>query len=102
MPRSCPPYPPDSRQQIVELHRSGRSVAELVREFEPSQDTIRSWIRQGDADAGRRPDVATSFEKKVLAQLRPENRRLQKEPDILAKVAAWFAQETGSIPRLSS
>ena len=37
-----------------------------------------------------------------LVQLRRENRRLRQERDILAKAAAWFARETGSIPSGSS
>ena len=102
MPRSRPPYPPEFRDQIVALHRAGRSVSELAREFEPSTETIRNWIRQADADSGKRPDLPTSSEKEELSRLRRENRRLQQERDILAKAAAWFARETGSIPPSSS
>jgi transposase len=37
-----------------------------------------------------------------LARLRRENRQLRQERDILAKAAAWFARETGTIPSGSS
>lgn len=33
MPRHRPAYPPEFREQIVELHRAGRSPAELAHEF---------------------------------------------------------------------
>lgn len=36
MPGTHAPYPPEFRRQMVELVRSGRTVEELAREFEPS------------------------------------------------------------------
>ena len=50
MPRTRRAYPPEFRQQIVELHRAGRSPGELAREFEPNEQTIRNWIAQADLD----------------------------------------------------
>ncbi len=50
MPRTHPPYPPEYRQQIVELALVGRSPIELAREFEPSEQTIRDWIKQAEID----------------------------------------------------
>jgi transposase len=55
-----------------------------------------------DLDEGRRSDGLTSQEKEELGQLRRENRRLKLEREILAKAAAWFARETGSVPDKSS
>jgi transposase len=97
MPRGRPPYPPEFRQQIVELVRAGREPEELAKQFEPSAPTIRSWVRQADLDEGRRQDGLTSAEREELRQLRRENRQLREEREILAKAAAWFARETGSI-----
>ena len=36
MPKSRIAYPPDFRQQIIELVRSKRSPGSLAKEFEPS------------------------------------------------------------------
>lgn len=102
MPRTRPPYPTEFREQIVALARSGRTPAELAREFEPSEQTIRNWIKQADLDEGRRDDGLTTAEHDELRRLRQENRRLQQERDILAKAAAWFAQETNALPKKSS
>ena len=96
------PYPPEFRRQIVELVRAGRSPSDLAREFEPSAEAIRSWVKQADRDAGRRTDGLPSDERAELARSRREVRQLRQERDILAKAAAWFARETGTIPSGSS
>ena len=55
-------------------------------------------MAQADRDDGRRADGLTTVEREELRRLRREMRTLRMERDILAKAAAWFARETGSIP----
>ena len=88
MPRTREPYPPDFRQQMIELVKAGRSPEELSREFEPTAQTIHNWVKQADRDAGRRLDGATSAERAELRRLRRDNKRLRQEREILAKAAA--------------
>ena len=102
MPRTRNPYPAEFREQIVALARTGRSVEDLAREFEPCVATIHGWIKQADRDGGRRADGLTSDERGELRRLRRENRQLRQERDILAKAAAWFAQSDVMPPRSSS
>ncbi len=102
MPRSHPPYAPEFRQQMVELVKAGRLPEELAQEFEPSAQTIRNWVYQAERDTGQRTDGLTTLEREELQRLRRENRQLRQERAILAKAAAWFARETGSIPPRSS
>jgi transposase len=102
MPKSPPPYPPELRRRLVELVRAGRSPVELSKEFEPSDQCIRNWVKQADRDAGKRQDGLTTTEKDELVRLRREVRTLREERVILAKAAAWFARETGKIPSGSS
>ena len=102
MPRSRPPYPPEFREQILELVKAGRSPMELAQEFEPTAQTIRNWIRQTELDAGERQDGLSSPEQEELARLRRENKQLRLEREILAKAAAWFARETDSLPKKGS
>jgi len=94
------PYPPEFKEQIVELHRSGRTPRELAKEFEPSEETIRLWLKQAAADDGLRADVMSTKEREELRALRKEVKRLKVEREILAKAAAWFARET--VPPKSS
>jgi len=98
MPRTRPPYPPEFRRRLIELIRAGRSPGSLAREFEPTETTIRNWLKQADLDEGLRHDGLTSDEREELNRLRREVRTLREEREILKKAAAWFAQETGSIP----
>lgn len=94
--KTRPPYPAEFRRRIVELVRSGRKPESLAREFEPTSQTIRNWLRQADLDEGRRSDGLTTEERQELVRLRRENRVLREEREILKKAAAWFAQETDS------
>jgi transposase len=102
MSRARVPYPAEFRQKLVELHRAGRTIAELAEQFEPSEQTIRNWIAQADADGGKRKDLLTSPERDELARLRRENKQLKEEREILAKATAWFAREAGTSPKKSS
>jgi transposase len=102
MPRTHQPYTPEFRRRILELARAGRSITELAREFEPTAETIRQWIKQAGLDDGLRHDGLTTSEREELNRLRRENRILREEREILAKAAAWFAQETGTTPKRRS
>jgi transposase len=95
-------YPPEFRHKALELVRSGRSVAEVSRQLDVSRQTIMNWMKQDDADSGRRDDILNSDERKELARLRREVKRLTLEQEILSKAAAWFAREADTIPRKSS
>ena len=102
MPRKKVLYTPEFRAQMVALVRSGRTPEDLAKHFEPTAQSIRNWAAQADRDDGRRADGLTTAEHQELSRLRREIRQLREEREILAKAAAWFARETGSIPSGSS
>jgi transposase len=99
MPRHRGPYPPEFRSRIVELVRAGQSPEQLAKKFEPTAQAIRLWVAQAERDAGKRDDGLTTEERDELRRLRRENKILREEKEILKKAAAWFAQETGSVPK---
>ena len=80
------------------MARGGRSITALAREFEPTVETIRQWVKQAELDEGQRSDGLTTAEREERNRLRREIRVLREEREILAKAAAWFAQETGATP----
>jgi transposase-like protein len=45
------PYPPQFRRQLVELVQAGRTPEELGAEFEPTAQSIRSWVAQSERNA---------------------------------------------------
>ncbi len=98
MPRYRTAYRPEFRRQMVDLVRSGRTPEELAREFEPTAQSISTWVKQAERDAGKRIDGPASAEREEPARLRRENHRLRQERDILAKAAAWFARESKASP----
>lgn len=102
MAKTRKPYPSEYRRKILELHRAGRSVVDIGRQFEVSEQTVRNWVKQDERDQGKRDEGLTSPEREELARLRREVRRLKLEQEILVKAAAWFARESESIPNKDS
>src|SRR5262245_37220838 len=54
-------------------------------------ETLRSWVRQAERDAARRPGLTTE-ERVRLKQLERENVELRRANEILRKASAYFAQ----------
>ncbi len=102
MARTNQAYPPEFRQQMVELVKSGRTPNELAREYEPSAGSIRNWVAQDERDGGQRSDGLSTDERLELRRLQRENKQLRTERDILKRAAAWFARESDSIPNRDS
>jgi transposase len=100
--RSRRAYPPEFRQQVVELYHAGRSTTELAQDFGPHPQSIRNWVVQAKRDAGEDNKAGkeglTQSEREELNRLRRENRQLRLDREILSKAAAWFARETNTVP----
>jgi transposase len=95
-------YSAELQERLVRLVRTGRTPEELAKEYEPSAQAIRNWVRQAELDEGTRTDGLKSEEREEPARLRRENARLKEEREILSKAAAWFAQETEKKSKRSS
>lgn len=88
------PHPPEFRRRAVELARRGDTpIAALAKQRTISETCLRSWIGQADADENGGESRLTSAEKRELAQLRRDKKRLGTENEILKRAAAYFARE---------
>jgi transposase len=98
--RSRRAYPPEFRQQVVELYHAGRSTTELAQDFGPHPQSIRNWVALAKSEASEagKDGKLTPSERDELNRLRRENRQLRLDREILSKAAAWFARETSRIP----
>src|SRR6185312_5605328 len=89
-------FTPEFKAEIVELcQRGDRSVGQVARDFDLTETAVREWVKQAGRDTGAREDGGvTSAERKELAQLRAENRRLREDVEILKRATASFVKET--------
>jgi len=96
VPPTRPPYPPQFREEAVRLMRSSRKpLAQISRELDVSEQTLRNWRKQTEIDEGEREGLTTD-EKEELARLRRENKVLRQEKEILRKATVFFAREDGT------
>jgi transposase len=88
------PHPPEFRQRAVELARQGsQPVAAVAKQLSISESCLRNWMAQADADDNTTDSRLSSADKRELAELRKEKRRLEVENEILKRAAAYFARE---------
>ena len=93
-PRPRRSFAPEFKADIVRRCQVGdRSVGQVARDFDLTETAVREWVRQAEVDAGER-DGLTTDERRELAQLRRENRRLQADVELLKRATAFFAVET--------
>ena len=86
------------KRQLVALVAQGRTPEQLSREYEPTSQTIRNWVREA-----QKQQPASELEKdRQIRDLKAENARLREEREILGKAAAWFAMETTSMHKKGS
>ncbi len=63
-------------------------MAEVAKDLRISESCLRNWMAQAEVDESGSETRLTSNEKKELAQLRRDKRRLELEVDILKRAAA--------------
>jgi transposase len=86
----------DFKADAVRLCQQGdRRIAQVAADLGVNETNLRAWVRQSEIDVGSsRSDALTSDERRELARLRKENKRLTMEREILKKATAFFARES--------
>jgi len=88
-------YPLELRERAVRLYleSGGRPIAQVARDLGIHREALRQWVRQAEADTGRRRDLLSSEEREELKRLRKENAELRRANAILKDASVYFAQE---------
>ncbi len=68
------------------------AICSVAEKLGPRSETVRLWVRQAEADEGRRPGPTTD-QLGELKRLKRENAELRRANDILKAAAAFFGGE---------
>jgi putative transposase len=63
-------YPPEFRRKVLDLLKAGRTVAELARDLQISDQTIYNWRRQHLIDTGQLPGITSTDQAELVAARR--------------------------------
>jgi transposase len=87
-------YPDELRERGVRLAlESNRPIAQVAKDLGIQRESLRRWVRQAEADEGKRQDLITSDERERLKALERENRELRRANEILKAASVFFATE---------
>ena len=98
--RKSPKFSPEVRERAVRMvleHRHEHpsqwaAVESIAGKIGCVPQTLHTWVRQHEVDAGQREGVSTS-EAQRIKDLERENRELRKANEILKLARAFFAHE---------
>jgi len=91
-------FSPEVRERAVRLVREHQgdypspwaAMGSIASKIGCTGETLRSWVRQAERDAGQRAGLS-SDERARLKALERENRELRQANEILRKASAYFA-----------
>ncbi len=75
------------KEQIVKLHASGKSRAEIIKEYELTPSAFDKWVRQHKTSGSFEEKDNRTPEQEELIKLRKRNQQLEMENDILKQAA---------------
>ena len=75
------------------VFESGRPIAHVAADLGIPSETLRKYVRQVEANEGRRPDLPTSEEREEIRKLRAEVFELRRANEILKAASVFFATE---------
>jgi transposase len=93
-------YPPELKDRAVRMVHQLRLedpgdqgvISRVARQLGVGAESLRTWVKQADIDAGSRPGVTTD-EQARLAELEREVKELRRANEILQAAATFFGAE---------
>jgi len=87
MPKARRTFTAEFKKQMIQLYESGKSRANIIKEYDLSASAFDRWIAQSQKTGSfKEKDNRTEEENELLA-LRKEIQRLKMENDILKQAA---------------
>jgi transposase len=87
-------YPEELRERGVRLAlESDRPIAQVAKDLGIQRESLRRWVRQAEADQGRRTDLLAGDERERLKALEREVKELRRANEILKAASVFFATE---------
>ena len=90
MARTKKQYTNEFKTTLVELYNSGKSLADISREYSIAKSTVSLWINKSKPIVMDNGKVITTAEYQVLLK---KMARLEEENEILKKATAIFARD---------
>ena len=81
------------KQQMVQLHNSGKPRSEIIKEYDLTPSSLDNWIRRINATGSAKECDNRTPEEIELLKLSKEHQRLKMENDILKQAALILAQK---------
>lgn len=81
------------KQQMVQLHNSGKPRSEIIKEYDLTPSAFDKWVSRINATGSAKEANNRTPEEMELMRLRKENQRLKMENDILKQAALILAQK---------
>ena len=93
-------YPAELRERATRMAMDARkepatrqgALQRIAEQLGINAETLRSWVKQAEIDAGDRAGTTTSDAARI-AELEKENRELRRANSILKSASAFFAAE---------
>jgi len=87
-------YPDELRERGVRLAlESNRPISQVANDLGIQRESLRRWVRQAEADEGKRQDLLTSDGRERLKALEREVKELRRANEILKAASVFFATE---------
>ncbi len=93
-------YPAEIKERGVRLVLEAKkldpadrgAISRIARQLGVGSESLRTWVRQAEIDAGNAPGVSTEGAARIK-ELEKENRELKRANEILKLASAFFARE---------